>query len=473
MEPIDPQSTINPKPKKVVPIGPPKPRRDMRFIDGKIRIVEVIGDKVVRVIGEKKNPYKDITKQYQGTQKDENATTSLVPLPDGGISTLSAIKAETKTDDIINIKSGQDVLDISVLRGAPKTENGVADTNKEKTDVNTPKETLLIEQNVPKEEIKEKETARYEIKDLNILAQERDKKLADLQIEFEERTKKKTKEEVVKKEPISHANTVANQSFLSGTGSTMSDILNRPTIEKKDVKDTNIQEHKPEAKPEVRKETIKEKEDIKTQPVINVIPVGIGNLAAKLDLKAKELTKKIIENAKSNKDTIKEAKRMGDEKLTQTDEELISRGVEKKLKDMNFKKSIEDSVKFAGESRTKLTDLHKEIGDIEDKVGTIGKSVGEMCEGVDCIKKDFKGAQERQTEFEKQVANGLQALADKVQKLERPSYVCDNCGEDAINALSSYCPNCGNPIPNWTGEDGHPVPGWRPYWVRLKEARIS
>lgn len=463
MEPIDSQSTI--KPKKVIPAEPPKPRRDLRIIDGKPMIVEVLGGKIVKIIGEKKNPYKEIIKQSQGVQKEENVTTPLAPLPDGGISTLSAIKAETKTDDVVDTKSGQDVLDISVLKETPKIENGATDTKKEAT-----KEITLIEQSVPKEEIKETDTAKDEIKEINRLAQVRDKKLADLQIEFEERTKKKTKEETTKKELASHTNTTANQSSLSGTGSTINDILNHPVVEKKDIKDTNIQEHKPEAKPEISKETVKEKEDIKTQPII---PIGIGNLAAKLDPKVKILTSKIIESTKSNKDTIKEAKRMGDEKLTQTDEDLISRGVEKKLKDMNFKKSIEDSVKFAGESRTKLTDIHKEISDIEDKVGTIGKSVGEMCDGVDCIKKDFKGAQERQTEFEKQVANGLQALADKVQKLEQPSYVCDNCGEDAIKPLSSYCPNCGNPIPNWTGEDGHPVQGWRPYWVRLKEARTS
>lgn len=442
MEPIYSQPTTNQKPKKVVitPIGPPKPRRDMRFIDGKIRVVEVIGDKIIRVIGEKKNPYKDITEQAQEKQKEDKATSLLTPLPESGsISTLSTVKIDTKIDtktdvkidDIVNIKSGQEVLDISVLKEKqkveiPKIETGVTDTKKETT-----KDTVPTEQNVPKEE-------------------------------------------TTKKEPVNFTNIISSQAFLSGTGSTINDILNHPVIEKKDIKDVSVQESnqesKLETKPEVIKETIKGKEDIKAQPVI---PINIGNLTGKLDSKAKDLTKKIIENTKLNKDTIKEAKRMGDENQRQIDEELIAKGVDRRLKDINFNKSIDDAVKFAGESRTKLTDLHKEFGDIEEKVGTIGKSVGEMCDGVDCIKKDFKNAQERQTGFEKQVANGLETLAEKVQKLEEPSYICDNCGENAIKALNSYCPNCGNPIPQWTGEDGHTVPGWKPYWMRLKEAKTS
>lgn len=427
MEPIDPQSTTNPKPKKVVSSGPPKPRRDIRFIDGKTMIVDVLGDKVVKIVGEKKNPYKDITKQAQGIQKEENATTPLAHLPDsGGISTLSAVETDTKTDvktdDTVNIESGQEALDISVLKEKPKTETGVVEAKKETT-----KDTVHTEQNVPKEE-------------------------------------------VTKKEPINHTNNLSSQTFLSGTGSAISDILNQPVVEKKDVKDTNIQEPKPEVKPEVNKETAKEKENTIVQPVV---PVGIGNLAEKLDLRAKDLTKKIIENAKSNKKTTKEAKRMGDESQKEIDEETVAKAVDRRLKDINFKKSIDDAVKFAGESRTKLTGLHEEIGKIEEKVGTINKSVDGMCEGVDCIKKDFKTAQERQEEFEKQVQNGIQALAEKVQKLEDPTYVCDNCGEDAIKALSSYCPNCGNPIPQWTGEDGHPVQGWKPFWDRMKQARVS
>ncbi len=457
MEPVDVQPATVAKPKKFIPTGPPKPRRDLRIIDGKPMIVEVIGDKITKIIGEKKNPYINIIKRSQDFQKEKESTSSLVPINDS-ISTLSAVE----TDKITDIKSGSEVTDV---KKDEIKEKELIDTKKDEI-----KEKELID--TKKDEIKEKELidTKKEISEIDRLAQERDKRLADMQIEFEERTKKKTKEDIPKKEEIkekeqkvpkedipkkeeikaaiNYTVTGVDQAFLSGTGTILTEAVKGSAIEQKDIKKVEIEKPKPEAKPKFSGLTIKEKEDIK--------------------IEAKKSMEKVIESTKP----IKEAKRMDDEKQREIDEELIAKGVEKKLKDINFKKSIDDAVKFAGESRTKLTDLHKEFDDIEEKVGTINKSVSEVCDGVDCIKKDFKTAQGRQTEFEKQVANGLQALVDKVQKLEEPSYICDNCGEDAIKALSSYCPNCGNPIPNWTGEDGHSVPGWRPYWLRLKEAMV-
>jgi rubrerythrin len=48
-------------------------------------------------------------------------------------------------------------------------------------------------------------------------------------------------------------------------------------------------------------------------------------------------------------------------------------------------------------------------------------------------------------------------------------FVCENCGYDRVQGLSSYCPQCGNPIYEWNDDDGKPIKGWVPFVDRSKK----
>jgi rubrerythrin len=65
------------------------------------------------------------------------------------------------------------------------------------------------------------------------------------------------------------------------------------------------------------------------------------------------------------------------------------------------------------------------------------------------------------------IDNKFDVIEDKIKKLDEKSvdfFVCEKCGYDRVIALTSFCPRCGAKIPSWSGDDGQPVPGWRPYW---------
>lgn len=153
-----------------------------------------------------------------------------------------------------------------------------------------------------------------------------------------------------------------------------------------------------------------------------------------------------------------------DREVKQMSEELLE---EKKFEDwakkQKFHENITKAAEFAKEAREEIPTISKKIenlsGDIknvEGRLGFVGKSVEDMCTGIDCIKEDMKKNQEQ-----------FQNLEEKIKKLELPTYMCDNCGEYGIKPLSSYCPNCGSPIHQWTDESGRPIAGWIPYWKRI------
>ena len=125
---------------------------------------------------------------------------------------------------------------------------------------------------------------------------------------------------------------------------------------------------------------------------------------------------------------------------------------------------------------------------VDDRLDTVDKSIGIFCTGIDCIMEDVKKFQTSQDSLEKLVQEKYQTvhedlekshdvleklvqerfkeLGEKVQGLEHPTFICENCGEQIIVPLSSYCPNCGSQIQSWSDEDGQPAKGWIPYWKR-------
>lgn len=182
----------------------------------------------------------------------------------------------------------------------------------------------------------------------------------------------------------------------------------------------------------------------------------------------------------------KEKRRFMSEELEA--ELLDERKFEQWMKKQKFRENLEKAAKFAEETKSqfeeKIPELSSKIegitGDvknvdnrldtfssnIDNRLGTVDKSIGTLCTGIDCVKEDVKKYQTSQEALEKLVQERFGQLAEKVESLERPTFTCENCGEQVIAPLSSYCPNCGSEIQSWSDEDGQPVRGWAPYWKR-------
>lgn len=151
--------------------------------------------------------------------------------------------------------------------------------------------------------------------------------------------------------------------------------------------------------------------------------------------------------------------------------------VEGKLNDVenkfgNLQQNLQD--KFGtidGHLQDRFKNLHERLGDIKKPVSD---TLGELCTGVDCIKNDIKKSQETQTQLEKKMEDKFEQLKEKLKKLEEPTFVCDNCGQDGIKPLSSFCSNCGTPIHQWSDpETGHNISGWVPYWKRFGSVKVE
>lgn len=193
-----------------------------------------------------------------------------------------------------------------------------------------------------------------------------------------------------------------------------------------------------------------------------------------------------IEQSKMKKP--KEVKRI----MAEEDEEIMQeRKFEQWLKKNRFQESVEKTAKISEENQEKIEGISNEItnvkeglGGVENRIDTlkdglnsilgetkkpITETLGELCEGVDCIKKDVAKYQDTQSELDKKLDSRFSELRERVQKLEEPTFTCDNCGADGIRPLSSFCPNCGSPIHSWNDDTGQPVKGWTPYWRRINQ----
>ena len=168
---------------------------------------------------------------------------------------------------------------------------------------------------------------------------------------------------------------------------------------------------------------------------------------------------------------------------------LDERKFEQWMKKQKFHENLEKAAQFAEQTKeqleekipelsSKIEDVTGEVKGVENKLGTfssnvdnrlgtVDKSIETLCTGIDCVKEDVKKYQTSHDTLEKLVQDRFGELSDKVQSLERPTFTCENCGEPVIAPLSSYCPNCGSEIQSWSDEDGQPVRGWTPYWKRL------
>jgi len=213
----------------------------------------------------------------------------------------------------------------------------------------------------------------------------------------------------------------------------------------------------------------------------------ITNDKTKAENKITEITK--AEKQPIEDEITKENKNMVEELLEEYKREQWA-------KKRDFEKNIEDMARVASDNQGQIKEISHQIegvtgkvGEVEEKIGGLQENIqerlgtlqerlgevkkpvsdtlGELCNGVDCIKTDIKKAQEYQQSSDKQIDGRFKELSERLQKLEEPTYVCDSCGQDNIRPLSSFCSNCGAPIHSWTDpETGMPISGWAPYWKR-------
>ena len=254
-------------------------------------------------------------------------------------------------------------------------------------------------------------------------------------------------------------------------------------------------------------------------PKVDIHNITIADNKIKIDVP--KIVDKMVETTITTVKAEQQKNRIEDKKIKENksmaEEILEEYKREQWAKKRDFEKNIEDMARVSAENKGqisgishKIEDVEGKLGDVDSKIGNLQENfqnkfgslqenlqdkfgnlqenlqeklgnikkpvsdvLGELCTGVDCIKNDVKKSQEYQQTYqqtlEKQLEHRFKELSERLQKLEEPTYVCDNCGQDDIRPLSSFCPNCGAPIHNWTDpETGMPVSGWSPYWKRMR-----
>lgn len=108
---------------------------------------------------------------------------------------------------------------------------------------------------------------------------------------------------------------------------------------------------------------------------------------------------------------------MPDDNVTKLD--LVRRDLNDTRKEFNQK--IEEREETDEELQAKLKELD-----------------AKQCKGEECY-----------TRIEKQQADILKLLEEKMQRLEAPLYVCSNCGIGTMRKGDLQCPHCGAKVKNW------------------------
>lgn len=108
-------------------------------------------------------------------------------------------------------------------------------------------------------------------------------------------------------------------------------------------------------------------------------------------------------------------------------------------------------------------DVAAAIAIAADLKGDIQKIKEELCVGENCLKNQV-------TNKFGEMNNKFGEIDEKIKKIEEKTsgFVCENCGYASVPALSSFCPQCGSPIYEWSDDSGDPVKGWR-HWTGTGE----
>ena len=473
---------------------PPKNKLivEKRIIDGKMRKVETYNGKVARV-------YDDDWKLLEDRSEKLKITLPTLPLE-------PRIRQENKLDDTQlqedRPKEESPILDISYISSTStqvdeKMMSGTGGLQIIPEDeVAKPGDIDIIPKDIPKEENVEvpkveevpkseppkiEETPKIEGTTDSGLSQQLDK--------------------VINIQDINQQLKLSSNKVDIPKIESQKEVPNRVDIPKDAPNETNIPKETQEMR--VPGVPIKKMEN-RIEKLINKKTSGTQTITTndkpKAENKITEVTKAEQQKKPIEDKITKENKNMVEELLEEYKREQWA-------KKRDFDKNIEDMARVASENKGQIKEISQKIegvsgkvGEVEEKIGglqddikerfgtiqerfgalqerlgdmkkPVTETLGELCTGVDCIKTDFKKSQEHQQSYqqtlEKQLEGKFGELSERLQRLEEPSYVCDNCGADSIKPLSSFCPNCGAPIHSWTDpETGNPVSGWAPFWKR-------
>lgn len=165
----------------------------------------------------------------------------------------------------------------------------------------------------------------------------------------------------------------------------------------------------------------------------------------------------IITDSKNNKQEAERLqsliKQKGDKKMEPKDEKEIENIIVKVLDKHNKNSQFEKTINDIHSKISKIDSIEGKLVDIIPKVGKIDS----ICEDGKCFKTEL-------SDIKKDLA--------ETKKGKISTDICPECGEPAIihsdTFYASHCANCGEPVPEWTGDDGVPIAGWKNYKLRGK-----
>ena len=140
----------------------------------------------------------------------------------------------------------------------------------------------------------------------------------------------------------------------------------------------------------------------------------------------------------------------------------VKKIVNETLESKEFNKKMNEAAEFAKEGAEGINSMKGDISNLKENMGNISKASGEACSGIECLKNDFESMQKSNGTTNTAIDN----INSRLDGLKEHKFMCDQCGATNVEALSSFCSNCGAKIHEWTSKDGNPIPGWKPYWER-------
>lgn len=165
---------------------------------------------------------------------------------------------------------------------------------------------------------------------------------------------------------------------------------------------------------------------------------------------------------KTGHDAVSISKKDNKVEVSEMETADVTKIVNEALEGKEFNKKMNEAAEFAKKGVEGINSVKSDINNLKENMGNISKASGEACSGIECLKDDFSSIQKSHSD----VNIAIDDINSRLDNLKERKFMCDQCGAVNVEALSSFCSNCGAKIHEWTNKDGNPVPGWKPYWER-------
>lgn len=181
------------------------------------------------------------------------------------------------------------------------------------------------------------------------------------------------------------------------------------------------------------------------------------NCAEKHKTEVKNLRDKFVETYNKLVDDSENYQKLksnkGDKNMESKDEKEIESVFKKLLEKENKNSKFENTINDIHSKISKIDSIEKGLVDIIPKV----QKIDSICEDGKCFKTEL-------ADIKKDLA--------ETKKGKISAEICPECGLPGLmhseTFLASNCSNCGEPIQEWTNDDGTPIVGWKNYKLRGK-----